>query len=340
MAPSMNTPVGCPAGSRRIWPPAGAAVVLVDPGPAHGLRVGPARVAVHPLEPDRPVRRDRVEHGRGREGPARPEALVPVPSGDPGVAGSAVAILAFTRRATSSSELTPRRSTCSRLAPSDSTWPWASIRPGIGEVGGAVDDAWFAAPGYRSRSSPAAHRDDDAASRGDRLGPGIRGVAGPDPSGVQDEVGRPVRLRSQGSARQFRPRGALHRGLALGDHGHAVDEEVPDAGRIPRRVVECRGIAKRRGVEDDDVGERARRSLPRSGRPRISAGRPVQDRMACSRLRLMLVEGVADLARKRPVGPGVRPVAAAGHVGRAVGGRGDEVVPHDQRARPARSSRS
>ena len=64
--------------------------VLRDLGPPHRLGVGPAGVAVDPLEPDRPVRGHRVEHRRGRERAARPEALVPVPAGDPRVAGRRV----------------------------------------------------------------------------------------------------------------------------------------------------------------------------------------------------------------------------------------------------------
>ena len=79
IAPSMKTPVGWPSWSRRIWPSEGALVSLVDSGPAHGLGVGPAGVAVDPVQPDRPVGRDGVEHGGGGEGAAGPEALVPVP---------------------------------------------------------------------------------------------------------------------------------------------------------------------------------------------------------------------------------------------------------------------
>ena len=57
--------------------------VLRDLGSPHGLGVGPASVPVDAMEPDRPVRRHRVEHRSGRELAAGPEALVPVPARDP-----------------------------------------------------------------------------------------------------------------------------------------------------------------------------------------------------------------------------------------------------------------
>ena len=165
--------------------------VLGDVGPAESLRVGPSRVPVHPLEPDRPVRRDRVEHGRGREGTARPEALVPASTGDPGVAGC--------RRDPglhSPCDLIERADAAKiNLLQAGPQRFHVSVRVDQSrhrEVGGPIDDG-----GSRSPEPldvlPAAHRDDRAVSRGDRLGPGIRGVAGPDPPGDEDEIGRTVR---------------------------------------------------------------------------------------------------------------------------------------------------
>ena len=79
--------------------------------------------------------RDGIEHGRGGKEPPGQRLWSQLP---PVIQASrrGVAILAFTRRATSSSESTPRRSTCSRLAPSDSMCPWASIRPGMAKSAG------------------------------------------------------------------------------------------------------------------------------------------------------------------------------------------------------------
>ena len=54
----------------------------------------------------------------------------------------------------------------------------------------------------------------------------------------------------------------------------------------------------------------------------------------------LLVQGVADLAREGAVTAGVGLVAASGHVRRAVGGGGDEIVPHHGRGRRPRSCRS
>ena len=47
----------------------------------------------------------------------------------------------FTLRSTSASDATPRRSSCSRVAPSDSMWPCASIKPGQREKLRAIDHA-------------------------------------------------------------------------------------------------------------------------------------------------------------------------------------------------------
>ena len=88
----------------------------------HGLGIGPSRVPIHPTEPDRSAGRDRIEHGSGGKGIAWPaKALVPVSPRDPGVAGNGLD--PRLHEATSSSDDTPRRSTCSRLDPSHSTCP-------------------------------------------------------------------------------------------------------------------------------------------------------------------------------------------------------------------------
>ena len=96
---------------------------------------------------------------------------------------------------------TPRRSSSSVTAPSDSIWPWASIRPGRRERLGPVDDP-------RRRASTALdlvarpHGDDRAARARPGLGPGLRRVAGPDPADLDDQIGRLDPLGRMGGSRR------------------------------------------------------------------------------------------------------------------------------------------
>ncbi len=55
-------------------------------GPAHRFGIRPTRVAVDPLEPDGAIRGHGIERSSGGKLAPRPEALVPVPAGDPRVA--------------------------------------------------------------------------------------------------------------------------------------------------------------------------------------------------------------------------------------------------------------
>ena len=80
MAPSMKTPVGSPVGVAEDLAVGRGLRLAGDLAPAHRLGVGPAGVTVDAEEPDRAIRRDRVEDVGRREGAARPEALVPVPA--------------------------------------------------------------------------------------------------------------------------------------------------------------------------------------------------------------------------------------------------------------------
>ena len=219
IAPSMKTPVGSPVASRRIWPSEGAFVSRSTFGPPHRLGVGPAGVAVDPAEPDGPVGRDGVEDGGGRERAAGPEALVPAPADDPRIARRARRIASLTRRATSSSDATPRRSISSSPLPSDEVAVGVD-QAGHGEGVGAVDDARVS--GRRSstprrgprrrRSSPPATRPPRPradAGRRSRSAPAIKTVsAGPSsrgssalvtasgPATIDNADQRPDRLRS------------------------------------------------------------------------------------------------------------------------------------------------
>ena len=206
-------------------------------------------------------------------------------------------------------------------------WPWASIRPGIGESVRPIDHA-------RERPAKA-------------IDLGLVPTAAIAPSrtaraSAQGLAGSPVQIRltltisSAGPSccsRSARP-GSLafrfghHLELAVGDRRAAVDEQMFEPGGVPRRLVERRRVAERRRVEDDDVGDRTGSQDAPIGQAQDLGG---QARARADRLLErddLVVEGVADLARKGAVGAGVGLVAAAGEVGRAVGRGGDELVPH------------
>ena len=216
MAPSMKTPVGLPSLSRRIWPSDGA-FDPSRPSPAAWPRSWPSRRGRRP-DGARPAGRAPRASSTAAVGNAPPGQRLwsqfrPVIHESPGVASAR----ALTRRATSSSDATPRRSS------SSPAWPRATPC-GRGRRSGPGSRR---RPAGRSiaRGRPAKPIDlRDGADGGDRavadgqgLGPGVVGIPGPDPPHLDDQLGRAVLLQPQGPARQLpldagrRPRAARRR---------------------------------------------------------------------------------------------------------------------------------
>ena len=167
-----------------------------DAGLAHGLGIGPSRVPIHPSEPDRPAGRDRIEHGGGGKGTAWPEALVPASPRDPGVAGNGLdprlhAPGNLVQRA-HPAKIDPLEAGPERL-----NMPVSVDQAGHCERPGAVDH-----DGPRMLEAqhvfPAANLHNRAIACSHALGPGIRGIAGPDAARQDDQVGRPFGLQAQG----------------------------------------------------------------------------------------------------------------------------------------------
>ena len=213
----------------------------------------------------------RVEHGRRREGAAGPEALVPVLADDPGVAGRRV-----------DPRLDPTRDL---LEPVDAPQvDLLLLRAQVAEVAVGVDQARdrerrraarrraVVGPRNRSTSSRVTRRRRSPRARGEGLGPGAVG------SPVQ--IRPTLRIRSAGPS-FVQPQGpageCLLGACPVGDRGDAVDEEVRDARGVAGRLVERGGVAeRRRGRRRRCRRTRPARITPRSGRRRISAGRPEQ----------------------------------------------------------------
>ncbi len=89
MALSTSRPVSLPSGPFRMSPPAGAGVVLVDPGRLQRRRVGDQGVAVGAHQQHRLVGRDGVQVAPVQEAALGPAGLDPAPA--PGPARSACA---------------------------------------------------------------------------------------------------------------------------------------------------------------------------------------------------------------------------------------------------------
>ena len=160
--------------------------------------------------------------------------------------------------------------------------PWASIRPGIAK---ASSRSTSRVEGPRNRMTsarlPTATIEPLRAARASAQGFTLSPV----------QIRLTLRIKSAGPScrsRKARP-GSLARdsGTRLEpfptDQGHSVDEQVFHSGSVPGRVVKGCRIAERGRVEHDNVSAIApARITPRSGSPRISAGQPEHERIACS----------------------------------------------------------
>ena len=163
----------------------------------------------------------------------------------------------FTRRSTSSSEATPRRSSCSSRGAErlhvavgvDQARDGEEIRPidHAGERPAEAIDFGHGADGG-----------DRAVAHGQGLGPGVGGIAGPDAFDLDDQRGLAVALQAQCAAGKLAFRVRVHLEVSAVRSATAVDEEMLHAGSEPGRLVERRRIAKRCRVEHDEVGDRTR----------------------------------------------------------------------------------
>ena len=229
---------------------------------------------------------DRVEHGRGRERAARPEALVPVPAGDPRVGRGGL-----------DPRLDPPRDFVERRHAAQVELFLAGAQRLHVPVG--IDQARASrsasgrsitrvdGPRNRMTSARRAHGRDRAAARGQRLGPGIGAVAGPDPLHLDDQVGGTVVVQPQRAAGKLgcRIRAYLKLPAAISATPLTNRYFTPGAYRVGwSKVAASRNVS---GSKTTMSAIAPCRITPRSGRPRISAGKPEHERIACSSVRTL-----------------------------------------------------
>ena len=146
------------------------------------------------------------------------------------------------------------------------------------EGAGAIDDAASSARGSASTSSAVPTATISPAPRRQGLGPGSFRVARPDPADLEDQVGRPVLGQPQGPARELLVR--LPSAMAATPLTNRYS--TPGAYRVgSSKVAASRKVV---GSKTTTSANAPGRITPRSGRRRISAGRPEHDRIACSRV--------------------------------------------------------
>ena len=131
--------------------------------------------------------------------------------------------------------------------------------------------------GERQDFAVPADRDDPVAADGNRVGLRQLGIAGPNALKMKDRVRRPVDLPTQGATGKF------IRVIAVHDRMNAFNKDMNHPRRIPFRVVESRLVAKRFGVEHDDVGDRADADRAAINQAEICPGSVVIEAIAISK---------------------------------------------------------
>ena len=326
MAPSMKTPVGFPSASRMIWPLGGAFVFLSTLASRSARELAqPACPSTRLSQTGRPgaARSSKTAVGNSPPGQRLWSQFLPVIHEPGGVASAR----SFTRRL----DLFERchASQIELLASGRAQRLHVTVRidqAREGEKIRPIDRLESAALGTQSTSAPVPTA---------AIAPSRTATAS-----AQGLAGSPVHIRLTLMIDEACPsrclRNARPGSLAVvfgptrrsppSIRAAAVHEQILQSRREPSRLLECCRIAKRSRIEHNDVGDRTRAKDASIGKPQ-DLGRKAGARTD----RLLerddlVVECVADLARKGPVGPRVGLLAGTGDVRRAVGGSGDEVV--------------